>query len=243
MVKAEIKRLFIKSHETYGYRRIWWRLIQKGFTYCAETIRRLMSRMGLKVTVYSARNHYHSYRGRVGKIAPNLLQQQFNATIPYQVLHTDITQISINQQIKGYLSPVIDEASGEVVSYAISAHPGMTLISTMLQGLFKKLPEGRQATLHSDQGWQYQHRAYQAILKQRGITQSMSRKGNCLDNSPAESFFNLLKRECLYRIKITSIEQFKTVVKKYINWYNNERISLNKKGMTPNEYIRSHSTN
>lgn len=98
--------------------------------------------MGLKVTLYSSKSHYHSYRGHVGKTAPNYLHQQFNARKAYQVLHTDITQISISENVKGYLSPVIDEASGAVVAYATSTHPNMNLITTMLVSLFKKLPQG-----------------------------------------------------------------------------------------------------
>lgn len=210
-VKQEIAKQFKRSKETYGYRRIWYCLKKKGFTYCQETVRRLMSSLGLKVTVYSAKSHYHSYRGHVGKVAPNYLHQQFNAQKAYQVLHTDITQISINEQTKGYLSPVIDEASGAVVAYATSTHPNMNLVSNMLAGLFNKLPQSSNPIMHSDQGWQYQHASYQVLLHQHGITQSMSRKGNCLDNSPAESFFNLLKRECLNRVKITSFQQSQNV--------------------------------
>lgn len=240
-VKQEIAKQFKRSQETYGYRRIWYCLIKKGFTYCQETVRRLMTSMGLKVTVYSTKSHYHSYRGHVGKTAPNYLHQQFNARKAYQVLHTDITQISINERVKGNLSPVIDEASGAIIAYATSTHPNMALITNMLASLFDKLPQGSHSIMHSDQGWQYQHWSYQSLLRQHEITQSMSRKENCLDNAPAESFFNLLKRECLKRVKITSFQQFKTVIDQYIHWYNSTRLSVNKKGMTPNEYIRYHS--
>ena len=117
----------------------------------------------------------------------------------------------------------------------------LTQVLSMLDKAFKNRQNSKGYSLHSDQGWQYQHHLYQILLRQHGITQSMSRKGNCLDNSPAESFFNLLKRECLNRIKITSFQQFKTVIEQYIYWYNNVRISANKKGMTPNQYIRYHS--
>ncbi|MGV0011376.1 IS3 family transposase [Limosilactobacillus fermentum] len=231
----------MRRKETYGYRRIWYCLMKQGFTYCQETVRRLMTSMGLKVTLYSSKSHYHSYRGHVVKTAPNYLHQQFNARKAYQFLHTDITQISISENVKGYLSLVIDEASGAVVAYATSTHPNMNLITTMLVSLFKNLPQGSSPIMHSDQGWQYQQWQYRGLLCQHGITQSMSRKGNCLDNSPVESFFNLLKRECLNRVKITSFQQFQNVIDQYIHWYNNIRISVNKKGMTPNEYIRYHS--
>ena len=232
---------FKRSKGNYGYRRIWYCLKKKGFTYCQEMLRRLMTDMGLKVTVYSAKSHYHSYRGHIDRTDPNYLHQHFNVKQAYQILHTDITQISINEQIKGYLSPVIDEASGAVVAYATSIHPNMNLVNTMLAGLFSKLPQRSNPILHSDQGWQYQHASYQVLLHQHGITQSMSRKGNCLDNLPSESFFNLIKREYLNRVEITSFKQFKTVIDQYIHWYNQVRISVNKKRMTPNEYIRNHS--
>lgn len=99
-VKEEIAKQFKYSKETYGYRRIWYCLKKKGFTYCQETVRRLMSSMGLKVTVYSAKSHYHSYHGHVGKVAPNYLHQQFNAQKAYQVLHTDIIKFLLMNRPK-----------------------------------------------------------------------------------------------------------------------------------------------
>lgn len=203
-----------------------------------------MTQLNLKVTIYSNKNKsiYRSYRGKVGQIVPNILKQKFNESTPYKVLHTDISQKKLSNSIRGYISPVIDEASGQVVACAVSSHPNQTLINETLSQLFHRLPQGSQSVLHSDQGWHYQLPFYQQQLREHQITQSMSRKGNCLDNSPVESFFNLLKRECLNRIEITTLAQLKVIVKKYVKWYNNDRISLNKKGMTPNEYIQCHSS-
>lgn len=244
-MKKAIKNIFNQSRETYGYRRIHCELVKLGFHYCQETIRKLMTQLGLKVTIYSkhSQTSYHSYRGKVGRTAPNLLAQTFNETEPYRVLHTDISQIKLaGVKIRGYISPVLDEASDQIIACAVSGHPDKLLVRKTLQELFSKLPKGSQSILHSDQGWHYQMPFYQHQLKKHHIVQSMSRKGNCLDNSPIESFFNLLKRECLNRLVITSIEQLQKVVRDYIEWFNSKRISLNKNGMTPNEYVQYHST-
>ncbi len=183
---------------------------------------------------------YNSYRGNVGTAAPNILNRNFRADQPLQKLVTDVTEFHLEGR-KLYLSPIVDLYNGEVISYNLSFHPDMAQIRDMLEKAFQRIPDHSQAILHSDQGWQYQQWQYRGLLCQHGITQSMSRKGNCLDNSPVESFFNLLKRECLNRVKITSFQQFQNVIDQYIHWYNNIRISVNKKGMTPNEYIRYHS--
>ncbi len=188
-----------------------------------------MTQLGLKVTIYSNRSKsiYRSYRGKVGQVAPNILKQSFNEVTPYKVLHTDISQKKLSNSIKGYISPVIDEASGQVVACAVSSHPDQALINKTLSQLFQRLPQESQSILHSDQGWHYQLPFYQQQLRDHHLVQSMSRKGNCLDNSPVESFFNLLKRECLNRIEITTLAKLKVVIKNYVKWYNNERISLN----------------
>ncbi|WP_413628281.1 IS3 family transposase [Fructilactobacillus vespulae] len=236
-LKEEIKNIYLKSRETYGYRRIWQILINKGYTYCLETVRRIMRKIGLICTVYSKKTRkYSSFKGEIGKIAPNILKQKFNETIPYKVLHTDITQVKIGKNKWGYISAIIDEASGEVLATSISEHPNWRLVSDMLDKLSMNLPQNSKPLIHSDQGFHYQLKSYRQKLKSNGYMQSMSRKGNCLDNAPIESFFNLLKRECLNRININSVITLKNTYKKYVDWFNNERISGNKKGLTPVEY-------
>lgn len=237
-VKAFIKPLFVNSHETYGYRRICSETKRAGSPYAEETIRKIMAQMGLKVTVYSRHSsRYNSYKGHVGKVADNLLNQVFNATVPYTVLHTDVTQVRLagdNQW--AYISPVLDEASREIIAYSISEHPNRAMVRSMLNQLATVLPQGADPILHSDQGWQYQQTDYQNRLKEMDITQSMSRKGNCHDNAPIESFFNLLKRESLNRQKITTLTDLKQAVEDYVTWYNQDRISMNKNGLSPVEY-------
>ena len=149
-----------------------------------------------------------------------------------------ITQIAIGDK-KSFLSPVLDLFNGEVLGYDISDRADLTQINNMLNEVFAitdKLPEDWATILHSDQGWQYQHKSYQDALEKHKIKQSMSRKGNCLDNSVMENFFGLMKSELLYANDYKSMEQFKKDLKEYIDWYNNKRIKMKLKGMSPVQY-------
>ena len=138
-----------------------------------------------------------------------------------------------------YLSPIIDLYNQEIVSYEISESPTFKSIMTMLNKAFKKVNITQPLLLHSDQGWQYQMKHYQHTLQNKGITQSMSRKGNCLDNAIIENFFGILKSELFYLKKYDSVFQLKKEINQYINYYNNDRIKLNLKGMSPIQY-RAH---
>ncbi|MBQ5480505.1 MAG: IS3 family transposase, partial [Clostridia bacterium] len=106
----------------------------------------------------------------------------------------------------------------------------------MLDKAFVKIPDNTNLILHSDQGWQYQHKQYQNRLKEKGVIQSMSRKGNCLDNSIMENFFGLLKSELLYLREFESLEEFRDELEKYIDYYNNQRIKSKLKGLSPVQY-------
>ena len=178
---------------------------------------------------------YNSFRGEVGRIAPNLLERDFKADKPNQKWVTDVTEFALFG-IKLYLSPIIDLFNGEVVSYNLSYHPNLNQVIDMLNKAFAKIPENTGLILHSDQGWQYQHKQYQKMLKDKGIRQSMSRKGNCLDNACAENFFGLLKTELLYLQEFSSVEHFISELHSYIVWYNTKRIKLKLDGMSPVEY-------
>lgn len=175
---------------------------------------------------------YRSYKGEAGKIAPNLLQRNFRAEKPNQKWVTDVTEFNLFGE-KLYLSPILDLCSGDLVSYTISARPVLDMVTSMLDKAFEKLPDGTGLILHSDQGWQYQHKKYQTMLKEKGIRQSMSRKGNCLDNAVIENFFGLLKSELLYLQKFDSIEHFKRELLDYLDYYNNYRIKAKLKGLPP----------
>lgn len=133
----------------------------------------------------------------------------------------------------------MDLFNREIVSYSISTSPNLWQIREMLKGLFEKLPADATPILHSDQGWQYQHAEYQRLLSKHNITQSMSRKGNCLDNAVMENFFCRLKVEMFYGEKFESVNIFIYELKRYIDYYNNEKISSKLKGISPVKY-RTH---
>lgn len=177
---------------------------------------------------------YKSYKGTIGKVAPNIINRDFHADLPNQKWTTDVTEFKLFGK-KLYLSPILDMYNSEIVSYNISAKPSLSMVMDMLDKAFDKIPDNTSIVFHSDQGWQYQHNLYQRRLKEKGIIQSMSRKSNCLDNSIMENFFGLLKSELLYLKKFTSIEHFKEELEKYIYWYNNKRIKLKLK-MSPIEF-------
>ena len=205
-VKEEITAIYHESKGWYGYRRITAELRKRKFSLNHETVRRLMKELGLVCRVRMKK--YRSYKGETGKIAPNLLNRNFHAEKPNQKWVTDVTEFSLFGK-KLYLSPILDLHSSDLVSYTISDHPVMNMVTNMLDKAFEKIPDNTNLILHSDQGWQYQHKQYQRRPREKGIRQSMSRKGNCLDNAMIESFFGLLKSELLYLQEFQSMEHFK----------------------------------
>ena len=200
--KAEITDIYHENKGRYGYRRITTELRSRNILLNHKTVQRLMKELGLVCRVRMKK--YHSYKGEVGKIAPNLLNRDFHAEKPNQKWVTDVTEFSLFGE-KLYLSPILDLCSRDLVSYTISDRPVLNMVTTMLEKAFKEIPDGTGLILHSDQGWQYQHKQYQQMLRKKGIQQSMSRKGNCLDNAVMENFFGLLKSELLYLQEFDSI--------------------------------------
>lgn len=232
-IKEEITAIFHEHLGRYGYRRITLELQNRGYHINHKTVQRLLSDLNLKCMVRLKK--YRSYKGEIGKVAPNLIQRDFNAESPNQKWTTDITEFAMFGQ-KLYLSPVLDMYNGEIISYNISERPMLNQVMDMLDKAFSILPDGSNLIFHSDQGWQYQHRYYQERLAEKGIRQSMSRKGNCLDNSPMENFFGLLKSELLYLKEFSSMAEFKLELEKYIDYYNNKRIKSKLKGLTPVQF-------
>lgn len=235
-LKVLIKRVYDKHRGRYGYRRITDELRKKGHIINHKTVLKIMKTLGLKSLI--RRKKYKSYKGEQGKIAPNILERAFKAQAPQQKWVTDVTEFKVKDK-KLYLSPIMDLYNQEIISYELSERPDFNQVTVMLKKAFRKLKDGANLIFHSDQGWQYQMRQYQHLLKQKGITQSMSRKGNCLDNAIIENFFGTLKSELFYLQKFDSIEHLKREIKAYINYYNNERIKSNLNKMSPVEY-RTH---
>ena len=178
--KQAIREVFEENEQRYGYRRITDELHAKGIIINHKKVLRLMKMLGIQGKKRK-NEEYHSYKGEVGKVAGNLLNRDFNAGNAFEKLATDVTQFKVKDR-KVYLSPIMDLYNNEITSYSISLHPDLAQIREMLDGLGKKLPKDATPILHSDQGWQYQHTEYQRYLKEHNIVQSMSRKGNCMDN-------------------------------------------------------------
>ena len=229
-VKEMITAIYHEHRGRYGYRRITMELHRRGFSLNHKTVQRLMKLLGLVCRVRMKK--YRSYKGEVGKTAPNLLERNFEAEKPNQKWVTDVTEFSLFGQ-KLYLSPILDLCSRDIVSYTITDRPVLSMVTTMLDKAFEKIPNGMNLLLHSDQGWHYQHKQYQRMLKNKGIRQSMSRKGNCLDNAIIENFFGLLKSELLYLQEFESIEHFKAELIEYLDYYNNRRSKAKLKGLPP----------
>lgn len=229
-VKAEIVAIYHENKGRYGYRRITTEVHNRGFLINHKTVQRLMKELGLVCRVRIKK--YRSYKGEVGKIAPNLLSRNFYAEKPNQKWATDVTEFSLFGE-KMYLSPILDLHNGYLVSYTISERPVLGMVISMLEKAFETIPDGTGLILHSDQGWQYQHKQYQRMLRRKGIRQSMSRKGNCLDNAVMENFFGLLKSELFYLQEFRSLDHFKQELVDYLDYYNNRRIKAKRKGLPP----------
>ena len=235
-VKELIKQIYNQNKGRYGYRRITLELSNRGVLINHKTVLQLMRVLGLKSLIRIKK--YKSYKGELGKATPNILARNFKAAQPNQKWATDVTEFNVSGK-KLYLSPIIDLFNAEIVSYELSERPNFNQVIAMLKKSFKKLPDQFNLILHSDQGWQYQMKQYQRLLKEKGIKQSMSRKGNCLDNAIIENFFGTLKSELFYLKKYNSVDQLKNEIIDYISYYNNDRIKLNLKGMSPIKY-RAH---
>ena len=236
-LKVEIQSIYNEHEGRYGYRRIRDELANRGQKVNHKKVQRIMKELGLKCLVRMKK--YKSYKGTVGKIAPNILNRNFTAEAPNEKWVTDITEFKLFGE-KLYLSPVLDLFNGEIITYTIGSRPTFSLVSGMLKKALERLPEDHQLLMHSDQGWHYQMKQYRHSLETRGIVQSMSRKGNCYDNSVMENFFGIMKSEFLYLKEFENIEQFKRELEKYINYYNTKRIKAKLKGMSPIQY-RTHA--
>ena len=231
--RTAIREIYDRHRGRYGYRRITAQLRNDGMLLNHKTVQKLMVEMNLYGKRKTAK--YKSYKGEIGTVAPNVIDRDFTATAPNQKWATDVTEVKIKDR-KIYLSPVLDMFNGEIISYTISYRPDLEMAMKMLDKAFKKtdIPEG--LILHSDQGWQYQMKEFQRLLKKHKITQSMSRKGNCLDNAVMENFFGRLKVEMFYGEKFNSVEEFIQKLHEYIAYYNKERISIKLKGLSPVQY-------
>ncbi|EFH1508549.1 IS3 family transposase [Escherichia coli] len=232
-VKQLIASIFHEHRGCYRYRRIHCELQKRGLKFSGKTVRKLMQQLGLKSPVRLKK--YRSYRGNMGLAAENILQRQFKAEAPCEKWVTDITEFRAGGQ-KLYLSPILDLFNGEIVAWETACRPTEELVKRMLNKGLESLAEGEKPLLHSDQGWHYRIKSYQSALADKGLVQSMSRKGNCLDNAVMENFFGHLKEEMYYRRDYRSVEELENAVNEYITYWNQKRIKLSLGGLSPVEY-------
>ena len=236
-LKAEIQSIFTEHKGNYGYRRIHLELRNRGFLVNHKRVQRLMNVLNLQARIRQKRK-YSSHKGDIGKKADNLIQRQFEASKPMEKCYTDVTEFAIPASTqKLYLSPVLDGFNSEIVAYNLSTSPNLEQVKAMLDQAFTE-NHYTNTILHSDQGWQYQHQYYHRFLEDKGIQPSMSRKGNSPDNGMMESFFGILKSEMFYGYEKTfqSLEQLEQAIVDYIDYYNNKRIKVKLKGLSPVQY-------
>ena len=234
--------IFTHHKKRYGVKRVILAAKDKLQGINHKTIERVMSENNLKA-IQGNNGKYHSYKGDNGESKENLLLQisnnkqirNFNPTHSNEIWTTDVSEFKYPGG-KLYLSPIFDMYDQSIISYDISTSPDFTQTKRMIDKAFSENSNLEGLIFHSDQGWQYQHKAYQKWLKDKGIKQSFSRKGNCMDNSPMENFFGIMKNEMYYGYTYNTKEELLTAMKEYIAYYNNERINIKRKGLSPLAY-------
>lgn len=234
-----IQEIFEENKGNYGYRRIQDELHAREHQVNHKRVKRIMDKLGLQCTKFSRRSRrYNSYKGNVGTIAQNRLNRRFNTPIPLQKLLTDVTEFKCLQEEKLYLSPILDLYNSEIISFKVSKRPTLDLALDPLKEAISVIEQHApyRTTIHSDQGWHYQHNSWVKTLEKHGLYQSMSRKGNCLDNSPMENFFGLLKQEMYYGEESVPYTTLKQRIEDYIDYYNNKRIKTKLSGLSPVAY-------
>lgn len=238
-LKEEIRRVYCEHKGRYGYRRITAAIRKAGMLVNHKAVQALMQQMQLRSIARTRKFRYHA--GTEGRVAPNTLDRQFGAARPNVKWVTDVTEFHLGGH-KLYLSPIVDLFNGEVVAYETSQRPTFRMVSAMLKAAFARLAKNEKPLLHSDQGSLYRMSLYQQTLVKQGLQSSMSRKGNCYDNAPVESFFGALKAEFFHTQRFESIEQLRNGLAEYIAYYNRDRIKLRLNGLSPIEYRLKHAT-
>ncbi len=235
-----------ENNKDYGYRRMYGELRNQGYQVNKKKVQRIMQKLNLQITSFTRKSRkYSSYKGKIGTIAPNRIGRRFNTNIPHQKITTDTTEFKYYEiDSKGhmvmrklYLDPFMDMCNGEILSYGIAKHPSAINVMNALNEAIEITSDcPYRRTFHSDQGWAYQMKAYSHRLKEERIFQSMSRKGNCHDNSVMENFFGLLKQEIYYGVVYYSYEELKSEIERYIKYYNEQRIKEKLGWMSPVQY-------
>ncbi len=223
-----IKEIFEESKNTYGYRRIVDGLLEKyGVIFNHKKVARIMQKYNLKPE-YIRKIKPKTYKRIEENVKPNLLKRNFNVNLPNKIWCTDITYLIFKGK-RLYLSTIIDLFDRKVIAYKISRFNNIQLVLDTLNEAIAKSKNVKGLIIHSDQGVQYTSFEYKAVCQSNGIQISMSRKGTPIDDSPMESWHGILKKETLYNNRITSIEQYKSLVEDWIAFYNTKRLKNKKR--------------
>jgi transposase InsO family protein len=230
----QIRQCQNEARSTYGYRRVGIWLKRKGILANHKAVLRIMNKYGLLSQI--RRKRKYRQMGEQLHRYPNLLNRQFASDRPNQKWVTDISYIQTPQGTL-YLSVIRDLFDNSIVAHETGTEQSVNLVLRTIQQAKEKETVTAELQLHSDQGFQYTSQAYFALTQKYGITPSMSRRGNCYDNAPAENFFSILKSECIRRQKPKSLDQARQLIHDYIHFYNHERIQYKTK-LTPLEKRR-----
>ena len=235
-----IKEIFEHGKKKLGFRSIQMRLERRKIIMNHKKITRIMRKYQL-ITRIRRKNPYKMImkKSLEHRTVENKLSRNFNQNVPFRILCTDITYLFFNHRL-AYLSVVKDIATGEVVAWHLTMHLEMSLVLKTMEELKKHdmMTTLRDVLIHSDQGFHYTNPQFIEQIKSLEMVQSMSRKGNCIDNAPIESFFGHLKDDVDYK-NCKTFNDLHSVIKNYMNYYNNERQQWDLKKMTPVEY-RNH---
>lgn len=237
-LRPKVAQIFSRTPNGCGHRQVAMCLrAEEGVRIADKTVLKMMRQMGLRCGIRRERAHrrYNSYKGEVGQSFENIIGRDFKADGPWQKLGTDVTEFKLSFG-KAYLAPVYDFASKEIVAHSISMCPNLAQQQEMLQILVDAKPEGAKPIVHSDMGWQYQHEIYISTLADNGFIQSMSRKGNCIDNAATEQVFGHIKDEFFRGQDWQTFESFKVDLDAYITHWNTVRRQVKLRGLTPVEY-------
>lgn len=236
-----IKKIFDEKKQKIGWRVIRMELETLKITMNHKKIRRIMNKYGIRTKVRKANPYRNMFKATLEhRTKLNLLNRNFKQIIPYKVFGTDITYLISNSGRKSYLSVLLDYASGEVIHYCVSDKLNLDLSVKLVEDAFKLniIKNSTELMIHSDQGVHYTNPQYIKLLESRKVIQSMSRRGNCLDNAPVESFFGHLKDEVDYR-EYETLEEIKELLDNHIYDYNYKRKQWTKNKMAPVSY-RNH---
>ena len=237
-LRARVAEIFGRLPNGVGHRQVAMELrAVDGARVADKTVLKVMGEMGLRCGIRRETDYhrYNSYKGVVGETFENVIGRDFAADGPWQKMGTDVTEFK-QPWGKAYFAPVYDFGSKEIVAWSTSTSPDMAQQAELLDQLLAKMPEGAAPVLHSDMGWQYQHAAWSGRLRDAGIVQSMSRKGNCIDNGATEQVFGHVKDEFFRGRAWPDFESFKADLDAYVVHWNTRRRQVKLMGLTPEEF-------